>query len=456
MNFLNTDKTSVAGTITYEKVKNALQGDDLGLLLGVYASFKRFDTQLSSELGKRKLKVAALPVVISSEDKAQDEFLKTLTKKNSFKISLFNAMNALENAFSVFMLNWVSEDEFIFPELKHLNARYFNYDTDTEKLYYTQSGQKTYVDKNKNLFTYYHPTDSGDLIEQSIMHKVVCILSLKQMVISKNILYFDALSVPPIIIKSDKVGDDESTQKIIDQALMLKSAGVAIFDKEDAVELLTGNTDKDSFLNFIKYCDECISKAITGQVLAGNSTQNGTQALGTVHNEIRKDVLAYDAMLLDTGLTPLLKKALELNFADPKPFEFHFDLKTEEDTQTAVQNLKDVKALGFDVPQKEVEETLNIELEKQTTENSLSFNSAQKSLPIDNVDKSLRSGEFKASANRVETDIKAIVSKIVENSSSYEEAYDTLLKHFEDDDFEALEDELGNVISNAYLQGLDE
>lgn len=442
------DKAAVAGAITYQSVKNALQGENLSSLLAVYAAFKRFDTQLSSELAKRKLKVSALPIVITSEDKTQAEYLTLLTKKNSFKIMLFDAMNALENAFSVFMVEWVKENEYIFPKLKHLNSRYFNYDPKTGELFYTKSGQKTYVNKNKNLFTYYHPTDSGDLVEQSIMHKVVCILALKQTVMSKNMLYFDALSVPPTIIKSDKIGDEEVANKIIDNALMLRSAGVALFDKEDVVELLKGNTDKGTFLDFIRYCDECISKVITGQVLAGNSVQNGTEALGSIHNEIRKDVLLYDAMLLDSGITPLLKKALELNFANVAKFDFSFDTKDQDEDYKKADEFKSIKDLGFNLPKETIEDTFNIKgLEKNA------FIQNVPKLPLDNIDKALQTAEFKSSLNKSETDIKTIVGKVINSSSSYEEALDKLYEDYEDMDLFSLEDELSLAIANATIKG---
>lgn len=265
---------------------------------------------------------------------------------------------------------------------------------------------------------------------------------------SKNMLYFDALSVPPTIIKSDKIGDEEVANKIIDNALMLRSAGVALFDKEDVVELLKGNTDKGTFLDFIRYCDECISKVITGQVLAGNSVQNGTQALGSIHNEIRKDVLLYDAMLLDSGITPLLKKALELNFANVAKFDFSFDTKDQDEDHKKADEFKSIKDLGFNLPKETIEDTFNIKgLEKNA------FIQNVPKLPLDNIDKALQTAEFKSSLNKSETDIKTIVGKVINSSSSYEEALDKLYEDYEDMDLLSLEDELSLAIANATIKG---
>ena len=134
--------------------------------------------------------------------------------------------------------------------------------------------------------------------------------------------FFDSLSVPPLVIKSDSVGDEKQSDAIIEAAVNLRANGVGLFSKEDVVELLNGNVDKATFLEFIKYCDDCIAKSITGQVLAGNSQMNGTQALGKIHNEVRQDILRFDAMLISASLYELIKETLSLNFSNVKPFKF--------------------------------------------------------------------------------------------------------------------------------------
>lgn len=86
---------------------------------------------------------------------------------------------------------------------------------------------------------------------------------------------------------------------------------MGVFGADDQLDLLSGNVDKDAFLNFIRYCDENISKAINGQVLAGNAVEKGTQALGTVHENISKAFLEFDARFL----TPVLNTALKAQFS---------------------------------------------------------------------------------------------------------------------------------------------
>lgn len=145
--------------------------------------------------------------------------------------------------------------------------------------YISQGAFKIYLD-DERVWSYFHPTDSGNFIERSLMYKVVCIAALKHIALSRYMNFLDTLSVPPLIIKSEATQDKELSDLVLKCALDLRSNGVGLFGKDDEVGVLNGNVDKESFLSFIRYCDECISKVITGQVLAGNSVQNGTQALG--------------------------------------------------------------------------------------------------------------------------------------------------------------------------------
>lgn len=351
----------IPSQINYKKVKLALQNESLSEVISVFEFFKRFDTQISSELNKRKMQVTRLPLLIESENKEQDIFLKDFIKTRDFRKLLFLFSTSIPYGFSSFILQWESLNSKIYPKLDFISMRYFESD-EAFMPYIEQGGNRIYLhEANEDIYTIYHPSDAGNLIESSLMNKIISLASLKHIALQRYMSYLDSFSVPPLIIKSEATSTQETSNAILQSALNLRSNGVGLFAKDDVLEVLNGNVDKGTFLDFVRYCDECISKVITSQVLAGNSTQFGTQALGNVHEGITKNVLEFDAGLLAENITPLLAKMLEYNFAHIAPFYFEIDTNTEKDEKLQAEVYNLLSNMGIKVPLKHLENTFKIE-----------------------------------------------------------------------------------------------
>jgi phage gp29-like protein len=99
--------------------------------------------------------------------------------------------------------------------------------------------------------------------------------------------------------------------------------------------------------------DAAISKAIIGQTLTSGEGQHGTQALGSVHNDIRLDILASDAELLSETLTDQLIAPLALlNIpgADPQRLpRFVLEVPEPEDIKLMAEALPKLAAAGVQI-----------------------------------------------------------------------------------------------------------
>lgn len=351
----------IPSQINYKKVRQALQNESLSEVIGVFEFFKRFDTQISSELNKRKMQVTRLPLIVESKDKTQDIFLKDFVKSRDFRKLLFLCSTSISYGFSSFILQWEALDSKVYPKLDFISMRYFESD-EAFMPYIEQAGNRIYLHEvNEDIYTIYHPSDAGNIIESSLMNKIISLASLKHITMQRYMSYLDSFSVPPLIIKSEATSTEETSKLILQSALNLRSNGVGLFAKDDVLEVLNGNVDKGTFLDFVRYCDECISKVITSQVLAGNSTQFGTQALGSVHEGITRNVLEFDAGLLAENITPLLTKMLEYNFARVAPFYFEIDTNTEKDEKLQAEVYNLLSNMGIQIPLKHLENTFKIE-----------------------------------------------------------------------------------------------
>lgn len=381
--------------------------------------------------------------------------------------------------FAAFFMDFKVQNGVLVPSPHYINPRYFQSDEKT-KPYISQGSEKIYLD-DERVWAYLHPTDSGNFIEQSLIYKVVCIAALKHIAISRYMNYLDTLSVPPLIIKSDAASEKEMSELLFKCALDLRSNGVGLFARDDDIAVLNGSVDKETFLSFVRYCDECISKVITGQVLAGNSVQNGTQALGTVHNAIQKEVMEFDATLLSAGVQSVLERALTLNFATPKPFIFELDTNSEKDEKLQADTYAVLSNMGVEVPIEHLEKTFKINglkykenygfgfglnsqgaqefaknaqsLEKNAQQNALSQRLLNKanSLFADEFDRFF--AEFKE--QNADFDFEKFES-IFENASSFENAEKALIKAFNKSELEKIEQILMNLAQNAQILGFDD
>ena len=469
---------SVPSVVNYRDIKAALQAEDLGALIRIFEHFKRFDTQISSEFNRRKLQVTRLPIMIECADEAQSEFLEKFTRSVNFRLFLTDMANAIPYGFSAFFINYEVQNGLLVPKYELINPRYFESD---EKMrpYISQGAVKIYLDDTA-LFTHFHPTDSGNIIEKSLIYKVVCIAALKHIAISSYMNYLDSLAVPPLIVKSDATQDKELSELVLKCALDLRSNGVGLFGKDDDVAVLNGGVDKETFLSFMRYCDECISKVITGQVLAGNSTQNGTQALGTVHSAIQKEACEFDAALLSASAQIVLKKALELNFESPADFVFELDTNTEKDEKLQADTYAVLANMGVRIPIEHLEKTFKINgLEYIQTPNysgfssvgganlgqnsqKLSLNSTQKGNELAqrllNKAATLPANDFERyfnefSEKNADFDFEKF-AEIFENSASFEDAEKALLAAFEGENYPIAEQLLFELGANAELLGV--
>lgn len=385
--------------------------------------------------------------------------------------------------FAAFFMDFKMQNGVLVPSPHYINPRYFQSDEKT-KPYISQGSEKIYLD-DERVWAYLHPTDSGNFIEQSLIYKVVCIAALKHIAISRYMNYLDTLSVPPLIIKSDAASEKEMSELLFKCALDLRSNGVGLFARDDDIAVLNGSVDKETFLSFVRYCDECISKVITGQVLAGNSVQNGTQALGTVHNAIQKEVMEFDATLLSAGVQSVLERALALNFATPKPFIFELDTNSEKDEKLQADTYAVLSNMGVEVPIEHLEKTFKINGLKYrenlgfgfgSNAGGLNFQRAQEfAKNAQSLEKNAQNDTAKRLLNKANTlygdeferffaefkeqnadfDFEKFES-IFENASSFENAEKALIKAFDKSELEKIEQILMNLAQNAQVLGFDD
>ncbi|EAH7576221.1 DUF935 family protein, partial [Campylobacter jejuni] len=227
-----------------------------------------------------------------------------------------------------------------------------------------------------------------------------------------------------------------------------------IFNKDDMVELLNSGLSTSTFTDFLRYCDEAISKLISGQVLAGNAVQNGTQALGNVHEEVRLNVGEMDTLFLSKSIQKLLEQILKLNFAKPAEFEFVFDTNKEVDEQYLAGVYSTISSMGYEIPAEFLAKTFRIEglKKKEVSTENYAFNSLM-------LEKNNRLSKDKIELNssaedEISDEIYEKIKAFWEECQSYEELEERIFKEYPNISFEKLKESLDKKIALASMQAL--
>ncbi|EPQ8291095.1 phage portal protein family protein [Campylobacter jejuni] len=454
MRILNkSSRKSVASSVDFDSIISALNSENFSELISIYDYFKRFDPQIASEVMKRRFKMCSFPMYINCKDEKQKEFLQNYLAKSDFRKFVFEMSAAVVYGFAAFLIEWKVKDVSVLPHLKYISPRFFSMDN-KERLFFYSESKKLFIDECDDIFLHLHPSDSGSFIEQALFYNVISIAVLKQLAMSKNISYLDNLSVPPIIVKTTNANNDKEIEELLTQLSHLRSASVGIFNKEDMIELLNSGLSTSTFTDFLRYCDEAISKLISGQVLAGNAVQNGTQALGNIHEEVRLNVGEMDTLFLTKSIQKLLEQILKLNFATPCEFEFIFDTNKEIDEQYLAGVYSTISGMGYEIPAEFLAKVFKIEGLKKKEQNNDNF--ALNSLVLEKNNK-LTKDKIELNANaegEISDEIYEKIKSFWDKCESYEELEEIIFKEYPNISFEKLKESLDKKIALASMQAL--
>lgn len=158
---------------------------------------------------------------------------------------------------------------------------------------------------------------------------------------------------------------------LFEAVVQLGVDAAAVIPGDMSVEFVQAEaTGADVFERFMVYADRQIAKVVLGQTLTTEESSRGTQALGTVHNDVREDLRDSDALELEDTLTrDVLRPFVEYNFGhrfEVPRFTLHTDppadLKVEAETQQLrAEVFAAARAMGVPVSLRQVRDELGLE-----------------------------------------------------------------------------------------------
>lgn len=340
----------IGGGLTPNDVSHILRLADTGQvwrLVDLGNESRQKDTHLQAVLYTREIGIASLPwKVLDPEDANERELeageliryvLENANGGNDGSVGVVPLVAHLQRGpffgYSVAETDWQKFDRWLVPAgFWTVPHRLFAFDGLDGKLKWSPLGpgmQASLVDLLEEFparFIQHQPHVNGDVAAREGLIRVLVWAAIFRNWTLRDWLTLAELAWKPWRIGTYKVGASGSANKEDIDALWrvvesLTSTGAAV--KSSAVELDVHwpenqpNGSRSAHGELYSVLGEGMSKAVLGQTLTTEASARGTQALGTVQNQVREDYRRADAMACNaTLMRDLWMPLIRMNFGD--------------------------------------------------------------------------------------------------------------------------------------------
>lgn len=359
------------------KILQSAEQGDLTAQHELFMDMEEKDAHLFSDMQKRRMAVTQLewsivpPKNASAEEIKHAEFVnETLQSMEDFGDVLFDMTDGVGHGFAALECSWGRVDGVQMPvKIEHRPQGWFklslNPDIGRNELRLrnnTADGERLW---EFGWILHQHRARSG-YISRSGLFRVLAWPFLFKNFAVRDLAEFLEIYGLPLRLGTYGVGATEKDKATLLRAVVnighdaaaIIPAGMAIDFKNAA------QGDNKSFDAMIGLMERSMSKAILGGTLTSSEGQNGTQALGNVHNEIRKDLRNNDAkQLAATIKAQLIYPLLKLNkgLADPRRCpSLAFDTQEPEDIKLMADALPKLVDMGMRISVSHAHNTLKI------------------------------------------------------------------------------------------------
>ncbi len=388
------------------------------------------DATVLSSLSIRKSQTLKKELLIECKN---EDIKKELEKLISYEF-INQTLDTPLQGLSVFELNWYLKSGIYYPAPIERDYRLFAIKENT--LYYEYEP----VAPNKAIFLT-HRAKYNAPQGRPLYNTLFWLRKFKAASLEFWVEFLERFGNPWVVGKTD--GDKDT---MAEELYSMLGGDVAVLEAEDSIDLKMPS-DKGAFKELLNYIDDQIRQTIIGANLTAN-VQGGSFAAAASHKETTEDIALGDKNLVSRAIKELITQFKELNRLSE---DISFTLKDQDDPNIEIATRDvNIKALmgdrleftkeylintyGIDIQEPKEPTTL---ANKATIANSAKALSYQEDLGLDTSTLAKEQEEF---------------YKILENSSSYEEALSKIEK-LENPKLEAML--TNHIFANGILGNLE-
>ncbi|MFW9324360.1 DUF935 domain-containing protein [Glaesserella parasuis] len=357
--------------ITPAKMKqifNDAENGDITAQHELFMDIEERDSAIFANIQTRKRAALGVDWVIQAprnatpaEEKLRDEVDELFYQIGNLEDLIIDCMDAVGHGFSALEIEWAFDGKVWYPNaFIHRPQSWFKWDKLDNLLLKTPQNQTGEPLRPYGWVVHTHKSRSTQLARNNLFRTLAWLYMFKHYSIHDFAEFLELYGMP---IRIGKYGagatkDEKQTLKRALAEIGHNAAG--IMPESMSIELHNaanagGASGNNPFLQMVDWCEKSIARLILGQTLtSGADGKSSTNALGNVHNEVRRDLLVSDVKQLGQTFTQqIILPYLLINFPNVDPARiptFEFDTKEPADLALFADSLPKLVDIGLQIP----------------------------------------------------------------------------------------------------------
>lgn len=357
--------------ITPAKLKSLMEDAENGDITAqheLYMDIEEQDGDIGANIATRKRAILTLDWSIKAPKDAtpQEEQITTDVEALFNQIGytdnlLIDCMDAVGHGFSALEITWAQKDGKQLPaRFKHIPQSWFRLDKDDNLLLKTPDNPTGEPLRAFGWVVHTHKSRSVQLAREGLYRTLVWLYMFKHYSVHDFAEFLELYGMPIRIGKYGAGATPDEKRTLLRALAQIGHNAAGIMPESMNVELhnAANNSTGQSnpFLQMVDWCEKSIARMILGQTLtSGADGKSSTNALGQVHNEVRRDLLVSDAkQIAQTVTQQIILAYCQINYdpnIDPSRIpHFEFDTKEPADLTQFADALPKLVGCGLPIP----------------------------------------------------------------------------------------------------------
>ena len=330
------------------------------------------DPHIFSELSKRRRAVTGLGWQLRApRDASQSELDRTAELQDmladipGIEDALYDVTDAIGKGFCALEIDWGKGDVWLPRRLIFVPQHDFRVDIRNGDFLYLNNGIPEPL-KPAVWCIHQHKAKSG-YIEQAALFRVLAwTYAYKAYNVMDMQRFLETYGMPLRLGKYPDGITEKQRNELLRAVRNIGYDGAGIISTQMSIDFIEAkNTGRvDDFLSAVEYWERKQSLAILGGTLTSQADgRTSTNALGLVHDKVRREIMLHDARQIEPSITrELLAKIVAINgmFPVDRMPVFRFDTAEPVDQEKAVKILTDGVRLGMEIDIEYAHELLQI------------------------------------------------------------------------------------------------
>ena len=366
--------------ITPQKMRALFEDAERGDITAqheLFADIEERDSDIGANLGTRKRALLTLDWRITpprnatpAEDKQTEAAYELMDGLSAFDDFVIDLMDAVGHGFAALEIAWMLADGVYRPAaLKHRPQSWFKWSDDDELLLKTRGNQAGEALWPLGWVVHSHKSRSVQQARNGLFRTLAWLYMFKHYAVHDFAEFLELYGMPIRIGKYGAGATKEEKATLLRAVAEIGHNAAGIMPEGMEIELhnaASGTTSTSNpFLQMADWCEKSAARLILGQTLtSGADGKSSTNALGKVHNAVRRDLLVSDAkQIAQTISRQLILPWLQINFGGIDPARaprFEFDVREAEDIAVLAEAIPKLVDVGVQIPEGWVRDKLTI------------------------------------------------------------------------------------------------